>query len=232
MIHLLLLILTYPFSIFTRLHYRWLASAGRRSPNQWIRRSADIGGWLLDGDHEFLWELACRPADGHILEVGSWMGKSTCILAGACIETHPGTRVYCVDPFEMREADLQDFYHRYLIHRGPPGTFYQFAENARRFGFSDAVVPVAAKSGQAIPFLPVRFRMAFIDAGHTYDRVKEDTELALPLIVKGGVLALHDAAGPTAWPGVARFVKEDLMPREDLRHIGTRGAVEAFEILS
>ena len=73
--------------------YEDVAALGHDSPNIWIQRSASIGGWLFPGEHEFLWDLATRSSEGSILEIGTWMGKSACILAGACAETAPHTRV-------------------------------------------------------------------------------------------------------------------------------------------
>jgi len=222
-------VLGYPIGLVLRAHYRWLSRSGASHPNPWIRKSSEIGGWLLEGEHEFLWELACRPGAGPILEIGSWMGKSSCILAGACAQASPESRVFCVDPFDMKGPFVQEWYHRLFIHRDAGGTYSEFLRHADRLGFRRWAVPVPARSEAILPFLKPGFRMVFIDAGHTYSEVRRDAGLSLPLLSPGGVLALHDAAGPTAWPGIARYVREDLMRSPSLRPLGSRRSIVAFE---
>src|SRR5437868_4102301 len=124
--------------------YDAVSRTGADAANPWIRKSAEIGGWLFAGEPEFLWELATRSASGDILEIGTWMGKSACILAGACQTQAPGTRVVCVDTFHMDGTPDQEAYHHKLVEG--TGTFYQFVANASRLGFGETVVPIAAFS--------------------------------------------------------------------------------------
>jgi predicted O-methyltransferase YrrM len=48
----------------------------------------------------------------------------------------------------------------------------------------------------------------FIDAGHSYECVKNDTEKALPLMRAGGVIVWHDASWRRDGYGVNRFLRE------------------------
>lgn len=206
--------------------YIAVSSIGADSDNEWIRKSASIGGWLFEGEHEFLWDLACRSSEGDIAEIGSWMGKSTCILAGACAEAAPGTKVLCVDPFDMSGTDEQEEYHRSLVDE--EGTFYLFTRNARELGFANFVIPIAARSGVAIPLLPRDLRMAFVDGTHDYEGVRADVELLLPKLASGGVLALHDALNPV-WKEIGRFVDEELTSDPRVSYLETVNTIVAFE---
>ena len=190
------------------LNYEEGSRLGHDSDNEWIRKSSTIGGWIFEGEHEVLWDLATREGRGDILEIGSWMGKSTCILAGACKERLPQTRVYCVDPFDLSGAPAQEAYHRRLV-ADASGTFYQFLENARRHDFESHVVPIGARSEQALPGLGLRLRMIFVDGAHDFDSVDRDVRLSLPMLEEGGVLVLHDCDDPH-WPDVERYVQEHL----------------------
>lgn len=49
-------------------------------------------GWLTEVEARLLWDTACAT-DGHILEVGCYKGRSTCLLAAL------GRTLHCVDPF-------------------------------------------------------------------------------------------------------------------------------------
>ncbi|MFH2203223.1 MAG: class I SAM-dependent methyltransferase [Elusimicrobiota bacterium] len=216
-----------PLTAAAIVEYKYVSSVGKDDANSWIRRSAEIDGWIYDGEHEFLWELAQRPGAGHILEIGSWLGKSTCILAGACARSAPETKVFCIDTFDMRGTELQDRIHR-SVRGGAPGTFYEFIENAKKHGFYDRIVVVASPSEAALPALTERFRMVFIDGMHDYDQVRKEAELCLPLLNRGGILALHDTSC-RAWPGIDRYVEENLMHDPRVRRIERRNTLTAFE---
>lgn len=206
--------------------YRRLTILGTDSPNPWIQKSAKIPGWLFEGEHEFLWDLASRSGDGHILEVGSWMGKSTCILAGACAAVSPNMRVFCIDPFDMSGNNWQMAFHRHLLGKNHLSTFEYFTQNARLLGFEPLVIPIATISDRALPLLNAPLRMVFLDGTHEYDSVRRETELVLPHLLHGGVLAFHDATGD--YPGVTQFVQE-LRMRTTLKYLDNRGTIVAFE---
>jgi predicted O-methyltransferase YrrM len=207
--------------------YDAMSRTGADSPNPWIRKSSEIGGCLFPEEPEFLWELASRPITGHVLEIGTWMGKSACILAGACKEHAPGSRVICVDTFRMTGTPEQEEQHKFVAGNG---TFYEFVSNASRFGFEDLVVPIATLSSHAIPALRGPFRMVFVDGTHDRIACSRDVELCLPLIAPGGVLALHDSAG-SGWPEITAYVQDELNNFPTLRRIGQRATITAFEKL-
>lgn len=209
-----------------RFAYRFVSQLGSDSDNEWIRKSASIGGWLFQGEHEFLWELATRSKKGDVLEIGTWMGKSACILAGACLTHAPGTRVICVDPHDMTGPDDQTGYHRRLV-GNHDGTFYRFIANAKRLGFRGWVVPIATLAEDAAPLIPKGLRMAFVDGAHDYEGVKKDVTMVIPKLVAGGILALHDARN-WRWPDIGRYVDEELARDPRLEEIGTVETIVAF----
>lgn len=55
-------------------------------------------GWLTEPEAELLWKVA-NLSQGPILEVGSYHGRSTCLLAAT------GRQVYAVDPFDGFTSD-------------------------------------------------------------------------------------------------------------------------------
>jgi predicted O-methyltransferase YrrM len=58
--------------------------------------------------------------------------------------------------------------------------------------------------------------VVFIDATHTYPAVKQDIQLWLPKVKKGGILAGHDFE--PAHPGVVKAVDELLPDREVMNY--------------
>lgn len=60
--------------------------------------SLPANGWLTREEAELLWRAA-NTTEGAILEVGSYYGRSTCLLAAL------GRLVYAVDPFDHFDSD-------------------------------------------------------------------------------------------------------------------------------
>jgi hypothetical protein len=55
-------------------------------PSTGLLAANGVRGYLLPGDVEFLWQLALTlPPAGSYLEVGSWMGLSSIVVANAVI---------------------------------------------------------------------------------------------------------------------------------------------------
>jgi hypothetical protein len=178
--------------------YNLISRIGNDSPNQWVRHSSQIDGWLFKGEHDFLYELAALPGTGDILEIGCWQGKSTCLMAGACIDHALPSKILCVDSFLMDGTPWQATYHRKLV-RGK-GTFYEFQQNAARHGYSDRLVILAGLSHAILPYLQATLKLAFLDGAHDCDSVTQDINLVKPMLAEGAIIALHDST--SGWPGV------------------------------
>jgi predicted O-methyltransferase YrrM len=61
--------------------------------------------------------------------------------------------------------------------------------------------------------------LCFIDAGHSYECVKNDSEKALPLMSAGGVIVWHDATWRRHGYGVNRYLREKWQEGLDIRQL-------------
>jgi len=206
--------------------YAEVTVIGKDSPNIWIRRSSKIGGWLFEGEHEALWELATRNVAGNVLEIGSWMGKSACILAGACADHHPDTVLLCIDTFTMSGTEQQTKHHEKLVGQAQ-GTFYNFLSSAKTLGYYDHVIPIGQYSQRALKVVKGPLRLAFIDGAHDYANVESEVALVLPLIASGGSLALHDVYSGT-YPELLAFVNERMLTDPTLEYAGKANSIAIF----
>ncbi|MBI3302973.1 MAG: class I SAM-dependent methyltransferase [Deltaproteobacteria bacterium] len=173
---------------------------------QILARSAQIDGFLFGREPVALLHLAHRmlarcPGKGAVVEIGSFRGKSTVLLA-ATAKRSQGV-VVCVDPF-MGSPE-----HAALL--AGSSTYPQFEENLRDFLTQGIVRPVRLPSDDAIAQVPEvlvgrTVTFLFIDGLHTYEQVKRDFDNYFPLLADGGVVAFHDTAG--SHPGSTRFVLE------------------------
>ena len=206
--------------------YAEVSTLGKDSANPWIRRSSEIGGWLFEGEHEALWNLAIRDVPGNVLEIGSWMGKSACILAGACVDHHPDTVVLCIDTFTMSGTEQQLRHHEKLVGHAQ-GTFYNFISSAKRLGYYEHVIPIGQYSQRALKVVKGPLRFAFIDGAHDWANVESEVALVMPLIASGGSIALHDVYSGT-YPELLAFVNEKMLSDPALEYIGKANSIAIF----
>jgi predicted O-methyltransferase YrrM len=138
------------------------------------------------------------------VEVGSWVGGSALAMA----RTNETMRVYCVDTWEGSPGDVTG----QLVDQLERGELYKmFLENIKEFHGS-RIFPCRGTSAQWAKGLPATHQyvdLVFLDAGHTYEEVKQDIELWLPLIRPGGIICGHDYGDP-GFPDIEQAVGEML----------------------
>ena len=139
--------------------------------------AARAQGWLSDAQGEALF-AAAATGGGQIVEIGSWMGRSTIWLA--CGARMAGQRVYAVD--------------RHIGSREAPDvrTFEAFSENIRRAGVEDSVVPLVMSSAEAAARVEGGVHVLFIDGDHSDTGAMADADLWVPRLVDGGIILMHD----------------------------------------
>lgn len=127
-----------------------------------------IPGWF--NMHEAYDQLLDNCEDGdEILEIGSFMGRSTSYLATNIINSGKKVHVYALDTFEgsSEHANLD------IV-----GGFYdRFKENCKAFIEGGIVTPVKSRSDDANTlqrWSDNHFQGIIIDGAHEYDAVKED----------------------------------------------------------
>ena len=95
------------------------------------RRFASIEGWISDIEGYVLYRLARDgEGEGAIVEIGSWMGKSTAWLAAGSL-ARKREPIHAIDTFEG-STEHQDM----AVLREAGTTFHRFTENLGRAGVS------------------------------------------------------------------------------------------------
>ena len=149
---------------------------------------------------------------GDIAEVGSWMGRTSIILGLALQEAGAARKIYAIDP-HVGSEEHQDF----IRHHG--STFGDFQRNVANAGVATLVEPLVMRSVDGAKLLlerGVRLRMAFIDGAHDEESVRQDIRSFLPLMQPAGVMAFHDCAPDSGFPGVWRAFQAELAPRVEI----------------
>ena len=171
-------------------------------------RFADVQGWLSPAEGYLLYRLA-RDGEGQgaIVEIGSWMGRSTAWLAAGS-KAARREHVHAVDVFDggpmLKELD---------VIRKEGTTYHHFSENLERLGLFDQVEPIVAESSAAAQgWTKGAIRLLFIDGDHRYPAVRQDFDLWSPHVVVGGFVVLDDAID--TYPGVLQLLQEILADNE------------------
>ncbi len=166
--------------------------------------SNSVQGWLMPGEQVVLYRLAKRvPSTAAIVELGSWQGRSTIMLAAGSA-AGDRARVFAVDFFRPAGATGEV----YASHLGAAATEYlsTFHENIGRAGLAALVeTRQGPTTAQAAAWNGPPIDLLFIDADHSYRSVMADFLAWAPHCRPGTTVAFHDYAGDGP-SQVARFV--------------------------
>jgi MMP 1-O-methyltransferase len=169
---------------------------GSQSPEKLaaLQAVSDVDGWLLPEDMFKLYDLAYAAA-GPILEIGTYHGRSTIVMALALKDAG--------NPVPLVSLDVD------------PEALSAAAENARRKGVAGRIALVRGTATAffraTTGFVPA---VVFVDADHCAAGAARDLRALEPHVADGGLLFLHDYADPRdPDPGDAEFGVSEAVAR-------------------
>ncbi len=177
-----------------------------------------VDGWLSSRETEFLALLAaCPTADGEILEIGSFRGRSTIALALAA-RLAPGrsSRLIAIDPL----LDDDPLLSAPLATGRARETFFRNLEQA---GVSEDIEFHQAYSYEVVQRWNRPLRLLWVDGDHSYRSTKQDFDLFSPFLADGAILALHDVLSP--YEGCIRVFTEDVLRCPRFGAVGLCGSI-------
>lgn len=190
----------------------------------WLRH---ILGGYLDAGNVAAFEYCLRemPPDGAIIEVGSFLGLSTNVLAYAAQKYNRINPFFCCDPWN--HAGYGKTFSQYF-NNGVPA-YREWAKQIFKMNlslFSKDIMPYSIELmsdsffekwqtceqvvdlfGRTVT-LGGGIAFAYIDGDHGYEGVKKDFQNLDQHLVSGGLVLLDDSADNSAFPGVRRLAKE------------------------
>jgi hypothetical protein len=173
-------------------------------------------GFLTEREARFLALVAaCAPAQGVILEIGSFKGKSTVGLASVALRYGRGP-VVTVDPHSGPSVTDPDV--------GPKGSSWDdFRASLRTARVEAGVEAHRAYSRDLARGWNRPIRLLWIDGDHTYRGAKEDIDLFRTHLVPGAIVALHDVLH--AFEGPVRVFAEELLESDEFGPAGLCGSI-------
>jgi Methyltransferase domain len=164
-----------------------------------LTNALGISGWMAPSELEWLAERASRCSC--LVEVGSWLGRSTRALA----ENTTGL-VFAVDTWRGSAE------HQEQIDREFPGDllFAQFTSNVSGLSNVSILRAASLEAAALLAEAGIQPQMVFIDASHAYEDVCADILAWKPVVAPGGLLCGHDYC----WDSVKQAVSE-LLPNAE-----------------
>lgn len=148
----------------------------------------DVPGWLSEPQARRLWDAArALTPPARIVEIGSFRGRSTIILALAAAD---GVEVVAIDPHAGSDRGPQEIAPDARLgeddHRA-------FTANLARAGVGERVRHLRRPSREALGELTGAVDLLFVDGAHRYAPARDDIARWGERVAPGGTMLVHDA---------------------------------------
>jgi predicted O-methyltransferase YrrM len=174
--------------------------------------AAGIDGWMSEDQGRRLHAAAARcPEQGRIVEIGSFRGRSTVVLAAAA---PAGAEVVAVDPHAGNDRGPQEI-AGYADEAATDRAVFE--ANLARAGVADRVRHVAAFSAAAHAAVTDPIDVLYIDGAHRYEPARADIRDWGRRVADGGTLLIHDSFSSI---GVTLAILRELLPSRRFRYVG------------
>jgi hypothetical protein len=169
-------------------------TGGFDSRDDYIRLSEGIPGWTRGEEARELARISFSlPAEARIVEIGSFFGASTILLAGPRRLRGSGL-VHCVDPFDC-SGDLFSipYYKRILVEAGGGSLRDHFEKNIRHAGVTPWVKVHQGRATEVGKNWKALIDLLFLDGDHSRAGAREAYDTWARFLKPGGVIALHNS---------------------------------------
>lgn len=174
--------------------------------NKKIDTWRDIQGWFDSPQlYASIIDRSSFSETTNILEIGTWLGKSTCYLGSFAKVWGKPVKIWAVDTFKGEETCS---FQMSVVKENGGSILNKFCENVSALGLEDYITPIESESHKCLELIPVKFfDYIIIDANHAYDFIKRDIEYLWPSLIDSGVMTGHDFNGDVE-KAVYEFAKE------------------------
>jgi hypothetical protein len=196
-----------PFNL-DRWNKVWLSKPWhlRQVPGTSMIELNGVRGYLVAGDVSFLFNLAAElPVAGRYLEVGSWLGLSSIIVAnGLLANLNFQAKIYCVDTWRGSAE------HQSLPEIQQDLLYPQFLQNIAESQLGTFIEPIRGASRDvALGWQGPLLDIIFIDGDHSLDGCYQDLWNWSRLLKPNGRLLGHDATpGSDVEQALQRFCQQ------------------------
>jgi predicted O-methyltransferase YrrM len=179
-----------------------------------------VQGWLTDAQARALYDAARAVGPGgRIVEIGSFRGRSTVILASALPDD---VELVAIDPHGGGDRGPQE-----IVPDAARGVedHAAFAANLARAGVAERVRHVREMSHEALATVPGPVTLLFVDGAHRYAPASDDIARWGARVPVGGSMLIHDAFNAV---GVTLAQLRLLVASRRWRYEGRRGSLAIY----
>ncbi len=173
---------------------------------------ADVDGWMSPDQAKALFDAssACRAGE-QIVEIGSFRGRSTIVLASAAVV---GVGIVAIDPHAGNDRGPQEI-DGFVDEAADDHAV--FTANLSAAGVADRVEHIRAMSNKAHPLVHGEIAVLYIDGAHRYSPALHDIIEWGARVRAGGTLLIHDSFSSV---GVTGAIVRHLMFGKRFRYVG------------
>ena len=172
-------------------------------------------GWLTEEQARVLWDSA--RAAGRVVEIGSFRGRSTIVLASAA------ERVVAIDPHAGSDRGPQEIEADSARGDSDHDTFLR---NLERAGVRERVRHVRRFSQDALGEVEGPLELLWIDGAHRFGPARADIVRWGERVPEGGRMLVHDAWSSI---GVTLALLSSVTFRGGWRYVGRAGSLAIYE---
>ncbi len=173
---------------------------------------ADVEGWMTDGQARALFAAAAAcPTGGRIVEIGSFRGRSTIVLALAAPE---GVGIIAVDPHAGNDRGPQEIEG---FESAAADDHERFLANLQRAGVADRVTHLRMFSDAAREHVDGPVDVLYVDGAHRYRPALADLRDWGARVTPGGTLLVHDSFSSI---GVTAAIGRQLLVSRTFSYVG------------
>ncbi|MCS6813572.1 MAG: class I SAM-dependent methyltransferase [Cyanobacteria bacterium] len=184
---------------------------------KYIIYAQEIPGWSTNREMFALARASYQlPANAVIVEIGSFLGRSSVLLAGARKVRGSG-KLHCVDPFDASGDDVSVPIYQDIISAKPMSQRQQFDQNLQRAGVTSWVDVHKGTAETVGLHWQQPIDLLFLDGDQSPQGVRSAYELWSPWLKVGGLLVVHNSADRDyveGHDGHRRLVVETIHPPE------------------
>jgi hypothetical protein len=179
-----------------------------------------VRGWLTDDQARVLHTRAREvSADRQIVEIGSYQGRSTIILARAAPERATLVAIDSYDGDNRGPRQVQG-----KTEEGN-ADHEAFVQNLQRTGVEHRVRQVRAHSQDALGLVSGTIGLLYIDGAHQYRAARDDIKRWGARVGDGGTMLIHDGFSSV---GVTLSLLRVLAASRSWRYVGRTGSLVEY----
>lgn len=182
---------------------------------------AGVEGWMTRGQGEALYEAAAVcPPGGTIVEIGSFHGRSTIVLASAC---PPDARVIAIDPHAGNDRGPQEIAG---YETEADEDHEAFNRNLSDAGVADRVTHLRMFSADALAEIDDAIDLLYVDGAHRFAPARADIDRYGARVPPGGRMLIHDSFSSI---GVTMAILRELVPSRRFTYVGRSRSLAIYD---